>query len=128
MPAASTGPPAVGSPRMPRPPPPLSPAATGVVVFSHPASAPSAPAPAAAAPVRRRSDRRVCFEGPFKAVAFLAGADARCQGGTVVHRGQGGLNVRSGGAGSGNEGERARSWPAARVPLLSAGLGVIWTP
>src|SRR5689334_20559286 len=49
MPEASTGPPAVGSPRMPLPPPPAPATATGVVVFSQPAT-PAATPPASARP------------------------------------------------------------------------------
>src|SRR3954451_7907854 len=62
MPEASTGPPAVGSPRIPLPPP--APAtATGVVVFSQPASDAPAPAVSASPPARASSDRRVSAEG-----------------------------------------------------------------
>src|ERR1700750_2496183 len=93
MPTASTGPPAVGSPRMPLPPAVAAPAAaTGVVVFSQPAT-PSAPRPSAAPPARRNSDRRESpasdgSEGPFNAAGGLAERYALCQS---SH-----LNVRSG--------------------------------
>src|SRR6476620_1310744 len=94
MPAESTGPPAVGSPRIPRPPPP-APLATGVVVFSQPASAAPAPRAMAAAPPRRNKLRREMpdagserasplpwggFEGPFKAGEPLFDAVGQCQG------------------------------------------------
>src|SRR3954453_21364121 len=60
MPALSTGPPAVGSPRipLPSPSPPPPAAATGVVVFSQPARAAPTPAVRASAPPRRSRDRR----------------------------------------------------------------------
>src|SRR3954453_6944374 len=90
MPALSTGPPAVGSPRipLPSPSPPPPAAATGVVVFSQPARAAPTPAVRASAPPRRSRDRRDTprggssgFEGSFKAERRLSDSAGRCQGG-----------------------------------------------
>src|SRR4051794_25826172 len=105
MPALSTGPPAVGSPRMPLPSPPPPAAATGVVVFSQPARAAPTPAVRASAPPRRSRDRRDTprggssgFEGSFKAERRLSDSAGRCQGGPPRsdHRARRrGLNVHS---------------------------------
>src|SRR4051812_46243616 len=58
MPEASTGPPAVGSPRIPFPPPPAPATLTGVVVFSQPATPAAAPAVSARLPARASRERR----------------------------------------------------------------------
>src|SRR4051794_16730484 len=79
MPDASTGPPAVGSPRMPFPPPPAPATLTGVVVFSQPASPAAAPAVSAKPPARAsrpRRDRPLWspeLEDSFKVVRSLPG-------------------------------------------------------
>src|SRR5690348_15600864 len=106
MPALSTGPPAVGSPRMPLTPPPPPEAATGVVVFSHPARAAPTPAVKASAPPRRSRDRRETprggssgFEGSFKAERRLSDSGGRCQGRprpSDLRERRYGLNVHSG--------------------------------
>src|ERR1700754_3200930 len=61
MPAASTGPPAVGSPMIPLPAEPSA-VATGVVVFSQPVR----PAPASSAPAPASNPLRDSPEGSFK--------------------------------------------------------------
>src|SRR3954470_3019876 len=93
MPHASAGPPAVGSPRMPFPPPPALATLTGVVVFSQPDRAAAPPAVRASPPARASSARRERPLEPEPEASFKVGRSLRAP--TLPVKAPSALNARS---------------------------------